>query len=86
MASYSLVIRKSAAKEIEKTPKPDRLRIIKKIQDLAENPRPDGCKKLSAQEKYRIRQGNYRILYEIMDQQLIITVVKVRHRKDAYES
>jgi mRNA interferase RelE/StbE len=84
MANYKLVLKKSAAKEIEKLPQADRVRIIAKISDLSTNPRPDGCKKLSGQEKYRIRQGDYRILYQIQDHQLVITVVKVGHRKDVY--
>ena len=86
MANYKLVLKKTAAKEIEKIPQADRVRIIAKISSLSENPRPEGCKKLSGQEKYRIRQGNYRILYQIQDEQLLITVVKIGHRKDVYEN
>lgn len=84
MANYKLVITKSAAKEMEKLPQADLTRIVARISELAINPRPEGCKKLSAQEKYRIRQGNYRILYQIQDHQLVITIVKVGHRKDVY--
>lgn len=85
MESYKLVIKKSAAKEIEKLPKRDRIRIVEKIFDLASEPRPAGSKKLSGQEKYRIRQGNYRILYQIIDHQLVVNVVKVAHRRDVYK-
>ena len=66
MASYRLLIKPSAAKEIESAPKKDRLRIIKRIQDLSFDPRPPGCEKLSGQDdKYRVRQGTYRIVYSI---------------------
>ena len=82
--SYRIVIKKSAAKEIEGLPKKDRLRMIERIRGLAEDPRPVGCKKLSKQEKYRVRQGRYRILYQIEDGELLVIVVKVGHRKDVY--
>jgi len=84
MESYRLVIKKSAAKEIEKLNKQDRVRIIEKIQGLSADPRPAGSKKLSGQEKFRVRQGNYRILYQIIDNELIVSVVKVGHRRDVY--
>jgi len=84
MESYSIEIKKSASKEIAKLPKAILPRILEKISLLENEPRPTGCKKLSADEKYRIRVGNYRILYEIIDDKLIIYVVKVSHRKDVY--
>jgi mRNA interferase RelE/StbE len=84
MASYRISIKRSAAKELEKIPLPDRKRIVEKIRELADDPRPSGCKKLSSQEKYRLRQGNYRILYQILDQELIITIVRIGHRRDVY--
>ena len=84
MASYSLFIKPSAAKEIEAVPKPDRGRIVAKIMSLSSDPRPPGCEKLSGHDQYRIRQGNYRILYEIHDLKLIVVVVKVGHRRDVY--
>ena len=86
MESYRIVIKKSAAKEIEKIQKKDRIRIIEKIRSLATDPQPQGCKKLSAQEKFRIRQGNYRILYQIIEDELIISVVRVGHRRDVYKN
>ena len=86
MESFRLVIKKSAAKEIERIEKKDRIRIIEKIRSLASDPRPFGSKKLSGQEKYRIRQGNYRILYQVLDDELIINVVKVGHRRDIYDN
>jgi mRNA interferase RelE/StbE len=84
MASYKITIKRSAAKELEKIVLPDRKRIVEKILLLADDPRPLGCKKLSGQEKYRLRQGDYRVLYEIQDDILIITVVKIGHRRDVY--
>ena len=84
MASYSPFIKPSAAKEIEAIPKPDRRRIVEKIASLSTDPRPPGCEKLSGHDQYRIRQGNYRILYEIHDLKLIVVVVKVGHRRDVY--
>ena len=84
MASYKLVIRRSAGKEIEALPAKDRRRVVTKIQGLATNPRPVGCEKLSGEEKYRLRQGDFRILYEIVDRELIVTVVKVGNRRDVY--
>lgn len=87
MASYKLRIKKSAAKELEAiSRKSDRQRIAKRIQSLAENPRPTGCKKLSGSERYRIRQRAYRIVYAIEDDELIVYVVKIGDRKSVYRS
>ena len=85
MASYKLLIKPSAAKEIELAPKKDRLRIVKRIQELSSDPRPSGCEKLSGHDdKYRVRQGTYRIVFTISDSGLVICVVKVAHRKEVY--
>ena len=86
MENYRIVIKKSAAKEIERIEKKDKIRIIEKIRSLAVEPHPHGSKKVSGQEKYRIRQGNYRILYQLIDDELIINVVKVGHRRDIYKN
>ena len=67
MGSYRILIKPSAAKELEVVPRRDRLRIVEKIRGLASDPRPLGCEKLSGEEKYRIRQGDYRVLYSIQD-------------------
>lgn len=85
MENYRIVIKKSAAKEIERIQKKDRIRIVEKIRSLSSDPRPSGSKKLSGQEKYRIRQGNYRILYQIIDDALVINVVKIGHRRNIYK-
>ncbi|MBI3567054.1 MAG: type II toxin-antitoxin system RelE/ParE family toxin [Gemmatimonadetes bacterium] len=84
MASYSILLTKSAAKEVERVPTKDRQRIVTRIAALAENPRPAGAEKLSGDDKYRIRQGDYRILYEIVDAELIVTVVRVGNRREVY--
>lgn len=84
MARYDIVFRKSVEKDLKAIPQEDQVRILKRIAPLADDPRPPGCKKLSGQERYRIRQGAYRILYEIEDGRLVITVVKVGHRRDVY--
>ncbi|HTG35400.1 MAG TPA: type II toxin-antitoxin system RelE/ParE family toxin [Thermoanaerobaculia bacterium] len=86
MARYRLVIKESAAKEIERVgQKQDRQRIVERIRSLAENPRPFGCEKLSGrQELYRVRTGRYRIVYSILDQELVVSVVKVGDRKGVY--
>ena len=86
MASYSLEIKRSAAKELAQLPPKDRGRIVARIQALADDPRPVGAEKLSGQERYRVRQGDYRILYEIEDQILRIMVVKIGHRRDVYRT
>ncbi len=85
MAQYRIVVRKSVAKDLKKIPKKDAKHIVKAIQALAQDPRPPQSKKLSGEEKYRLRCGVYRVLYEIQDKQLIICVVRVRHRKDVYK-
>jgi mRNA interferase RelE/StbE len=85
VAKYKLLIKPSAVKEIEAiSRKKDRQRIIMRIQNLAANPRPEGCQKLSGRERYRLRQGSYRIVYGVEDDTLIVYVVRVGHRKDIY--
>ncbi|HEU4618662.1 MAG TPA: type II toxin-antitoxin system RelE/ParE family toxin [Gammaproteobacteria bacterium] len=84
MASYELVVKKSVAKDLRDVPKRDVKRILSKIASLADDPRPTDCEKLSGQERYRVRQGLYRIVYEIVDKRLIVIVVKVGHRREVY--
>jgi mRNA interferase RelE/StbE len=85
VARYRIGIKKSAIKELESIPTRDLGRIMERTESLAYDPRPEGSKKLSGEEKYRIRQGSYRILYAIEDDLLIVYVVKVAHRKDVYK-
>jgi len=84
VASYSVLIKPSAVKELETLPRKDRQRIAKKMRNLAADPRPAGCEKLSGQEQYRLRQGRYRIAYSISDKQRNVVVVKIAHRREAY--
>ena len=87
MASYKLRIKKSAAKELEAIPrKGDRQRVVKRIESLAKDPRPPGCKKLSGSDRYRVRQGSYRIVYAIEDDNLVVYVVKIGDRKSVYKA
>ena len=84
MASYKLLIKPSAAKELEALLPKDRKRIASKIQHLASEPRPASTEKVSGQEKYRLRQGNYRVLYSIDDAHLAVVIVKIGHRRGVY--
>lgn len=84
MANYSVRIKRSAAKELEGIPLKDRRRIVHRIDALGTDPRPPGCEKLSGEEKYRLRQGDYRVLYEIVNRELIVMVVKIGNRRDVY--
>lgn len=84
MARYRLVFKKSVAKDLRDIPKKDVVRILKRFKVLSDDPRASGCEKLSGQERYRARQGVYRIIYEIIDDELLILVVKVGHRVDIY--
>jgi mRNA interferase RelE/StbE len=84
VAAYSVQIKKSAAKELEAVPKKDREKLVAKIRSLAIDPRPVGSQKLAGDEKYRIRQGVYRVLYEVDDTIVVVTVVRVAHRRQVY--
>lgn len=86
MAKYKLAFKKSVTKDLRPVPKKDVVRILQRMEALQENPRPMGSEKLSGQERYRIRQGVYRIIYEVIEEQLVVTVVKVGHRKSVYRS
>ncbi len=84
MAAYKIFFKKSVEKDFKVIPKKDLVKILERIEALAVDPRPPGCEKLSGQQKYRLRQGRYRILYSVQDDELTIWVVKVGHRKDIY--
>lgn len=85
MESYRIVVRKSVSKDLKKIPKKDVLRSLETIESLAHDPRPPQSNKLSGQERYRLRQKNYRILYSIEDKKLVVQVVKVGNRRDVYK-
>jgi len=84
VASYSLEVRKSAVKEIAALPKTACRAIVDKIQALATEPRPRGSEKLSGDDKYRVRHGDYRVVYEIDDANRRVTIVRVAHRREVY--
>jgi mRNA interferase RelE/StbE len=84
MAEYRVYFKESVEKDLNTIPKKDLLKILRRIEALAEEPRPQGHEKLTGQERYRIRQGRYRILYSIQDTELTVWVVKVAHRKEVY--
>jgi mRNA interferase RelE/StbE len=85
MEKYRLVFKKSVAKDLRSIPKKDVARILKCFDTLVDDPRGLRCEKLSGQEKYRARQGVYCIVYEIRDDELLVIVVKVGHRRHVYE-
>ena len=85
MAGFEIIFRRSAARDLRRIPKRDVVRILSRIRSLTTDPRPRGVEKLAGQQQgYRLRQGRYRIIYEIKDEELIVVVVKVGHRRDVY--
>jgi len=84
MARYSLEVKRAIAKELRGVPKKDVVRILKAIHAIADDPRGPDSEKLSSRELYRVRQGDYRILYEIRDRDRVVVIVKVAHRSRAY--
>lgn len=84
MAAYKLFFRASVQKDFNSIPKKDLKRMLSRIEKLANDPRPPGCEKLTGEERYRLRQGRYRMVYSIQDDELTIWVVKVVHRKHVY--
>ncbi|EKR75119.1 type II toxin-antitoxin system RelE/ParE family toxin [Leptospira noguchii] len=85
MPEYSVLLSKSAIKQLDKLPDNITYSLIKIIEDLAKNPRPQGSKKLKGRNGFRIRKGNYRIIYEIFDQKLIVEVIAIGDRKEIYK-
>lgn len=85
MDKYKIVLTKTAQKQLDKLDDAVATPIINAIRTLASDPRPKGFKKLKGRPGYRIRTGNYRVIYEIADKQLIITVIALGHRKDIYD-
>jgi mRNA interferase RelE/StbE len=84
MAGYSLFFKESVQKDLHGIPKKDLRKILSRIKSLAGDPRPQGCEKLTGQDRYRLRQGRYRIVYAVQEEERAITVVKVGHRRDIY--
>ena len=86
MERYKIIVKKSVVKDLKKVPQKDIERILSAIRNLADHPRPPQSKKLSGQERYRLRQGSFRVLYSIEDDKLIVSVVRVGNRRDVYKS
>ena len=84
MAKYEVSVKKSAIKELENVPKKELQKLVEKIQALSKEPRPQGSQRLSQKEQYRIRQGDYRAVYSIDDDNLNVYIIKVGHRKEIY--
>ena len=86
MASYDVVLTSSAEKELKKLSSQLITRIVPRLENLASNPRPPGCKKLQGGDReWRIRVGDYRVVYTIDDKRLLVEVVRIRHRREVYE-
>ena len=84
MAEYEILFKESVWKDLKKIPKCELKKILSRVEKLGHDPRPMGCEKLTGEELYRIRQGNYRVVYSIQDNELTVWVIKVGHRKDVY--
>lgn len=84
MAEYKVYFRASVEKDFKSIPRQELRRILQRIESLTREPRPFGCEKLTDQERYRLRQGRYRIIYSVQDKDLSVWIVKVGHRKDVY--
>ena len=83
-APYSLRVKRSAEGELRGLPKADLKRLLKRIEQLASQPRPPGCEKLAAHQAYRIRQGDYRVVYVVDDAERTVEIIKVGHRREVY--
>jgi len=84
VADYKVHIKPAAGRELDAMPKRDRQRLVLRITELARNPRPYGSEKLSGEDGYRIRQGNYRVIYSVDDSEKAVRILKIAHRKDVY--
>ena len=85
MASYQIEIKSSASKELEKLPRQIVSRVVAGIRELADNPYPQGVKKLAGFDRtFRVRVGDYRVLYNVYENRLVIEIIRIAHRKDVY--
>lgn len=84
MARYELRFKPSVAKDLRGLPQADVRRVLARIEGLRDDPRPPGCEKLSGDERYRLRQGNYRVLYSVADAEVVVEIVKIGHRREVY--
>ncbi len=86
MESYKILIKKSAAEELARIPRKDLEKIVRRVLNFEQNPRPSGCRKLSGKDRYRLRQGHYRIVYAVDDSQRIVEIYKIGNRSEVYSS
>ena len=84
MAEYNIYFKESVEKDFRTIPKRDIIKILQRIESLSSNSRPPGVEKLTGQDRYRLRQGNYRIVYSIKDKELTVWIVRIGHRKEVY--
>ena len=84
MESYKILIKKSAAGELAEIRRKDLEKIVRRIRDLEQNPRPSGCRKLSGKDRYRLRQGDFRVVYAVDDSRHIVEVYKIGNRREIY--
>jgi mRNA interferase RelE/StbE len=84
MEKFEIRFKRSVTKELLKLPRNDNRKIMARIMALSENPRPAGCEKLAERESYRVRQGDYRIIYSIADDRVVVEVIRIGHRRDVY--
>ena len=84
MSSYAVEFARSAGKELAKLPPPTRLRILRAIDQLSKNPRSGNTRPMVGSSSWRLRVGDYRVVYDIFDSHLVITIIRVRHRREAY--
>jgi mRNA interferase RelE/StbE len=80
--SYSVVVKRSAERELRAVPQRDLGRVVTRIRRLADDPRPPGSEKLSGEDRYRLRQGDYRVVYAVDDEQRLVEIVRIGHRRD----
>ena len=83
-ASYRVVIKRSAERELRAIPAPTLPLVVARVQGLANQPRPVGCEKLSGQDGYRIRQGDYRIVHAVSDTERVVEIIRIGHRREVY--
>ena len=84
MVVFEILFKESVWKDLRKVPKTHLKKILSRIEKLKDDPRPIGCEKLTGQELYRVRQGKYRIIYSIQDNEMTIWVIKIGHRSSVY--
>ena len=84
MGAYRLLIKRSAVQELQAIRERDRLRLAGRIRALSTDPRPPGCEQLSGQDRLRVRQGDYRVVYEVNDVKREVTIYKIGHRREVY--